>query len=270
MKDFLDNFMTTHELARFVVTLLVFAVGLLVARTLGMMAHRLAERHGTAQHAMVARRTVFFLVLGITLATVLKQLGLDISVLIGAAGVLTVALGFAAQTSASNLISGIFLIFERPFVVGDTIASGGTQGEVVSVDLLAVKLRTLDNLLVRIPNEALIKSEVVNYTRYPIRRVDVDLTVAFRQDLGRVRALLEAIADDEPLCFDEPRPQFVVRRFSDVGIELRFSVWTQRDNALEVGTIVQQRMQEAFEREGVELPAVATVAGRQSGSAMKR
>jgi small-conductance mechanosensitive channel len=270
MKDFLDNFMTTHELARFVMTLLVLALGLLIARTLGMMAHRLAERHGTAQHAMVARRTVFFLVLGITLATVLKQLGLDISVLLGAAGVLTVALGFAAQTSASNLISGIFLIFERPFVVGDTIAIGGTQGEVVSVDLLSVKLRTVDNLLVRVPNETLLKVEVTNYTRYAIRRADIDFTVAFRQDLGRLRDLLEAIADEEPQAFDEPRPQFVVRRFSDVGIEVRFSVWTRRESYIEVSTLVQQRMQEVFAREGVELPAVAAVASRQSGSAMKR
>src|SRR5262245_38988329 len=204
MKDLLANFLTPGELTRFLSALLILAFGLLAARALGMTAHRVAERHGTAQHAMIARRVVFFTVLFLTLATVLRQLGFNLSVLLGAAGVLTVALGFAAQTSASNLISGIFLIFERPFVVGDTIGVGGTQGEVVTVDLLSVKLRTLDNLLVRIPNETLLKTEVTNYTRYPIRRVDVDLTVAFRQNLARVRDLLEAIADEEPLAFDEP------------------------------------------------------------------
>ena len=83
-----------------------------------------------------------------------------------AAGLLTVALGFAAQTSASNLISGLFLLGERPFVVGDVIRlASGITGEVVGIDLLSVKIRTFDNLLVRVPNETLLKSELTNLTR---------------------------------------------------------------------------------------------------------
>jgi small-conductance mechanosensitive channel len=218
------------------------------------------------QQALIARRVVFYGTLGVATAGALNQLGVDLSVLLGAAGVLTVALGFAAQTSASNLISGLFLLAERPFVAGDVIKTGGTTGEVVAIDLLSVKLRTLDNLSVRIPNEALLKSEITNYTRYPIRRVDIKVTVAFRQDLGLVRRLLEAIADGETLCFDEPRPQFLVRGFTETGIELQFSVWTRRDQAQEVGNVVQQRMQEAFVHEGVELaapPAAARGASRE-------
>jgi hypothetical protein len=90
-------------------------------------------------------------------AGALHQAGLKLGVLPGAAGILTVAIGFASQTSASNLISGLFVIAERPFVVGDIIRVAETTGEVLSVDLLSVKIRTFDNLYVRIPNEGIIR-----------------------------------------------------------------------------------------------------------------
>ncbi len=250
----LVGWVTSAQLANCLAAALVVAIGLLLARFGGAATGRVVARRGTAQQALIARRTVFYGTLGLAVAGALRQLGVDLSVLLGAAGVLTVALGLAAQTSASNLISGLFLIAERPFVVGDVIHVANTTGEVVTIDLLSVKLRTLDNLSVRIPNETLLKAEITNYTRYPIRRVDVRATVGFGQDLARVRRLMEGVAAAQPLCFDEPRPTFSVRGFTEVGIELQLSVWVQRDNVLAVTNSVQEGVQEAFLREGVELP----------------
>src|SRR5690606_3033117 len=129
-------------------------------------------------------------------------LGFSLSVLLGAAGVLSVALGFASQTSASNLISGLFLIGEQPFQLGDTIKVGNTTGEVLSIDLLSVKLRTFDNLYVRIPNESLIKSEMTNLTRFPIRRFDLLIGVAYKENISQVRQIMQNVADNNPLCMD--------------------------------------------------------------------
>ena len=260
MRELLQQWLASPGLGRAAAAFVVLGIGVLLARLASAAVGRLVSRRGTAQQALLSRRTVFYGVLGLTVASVLRQLGVDLSVLLGAAGVLTVALGFAAQTSASNLISGLFLLAERPFVIGDVIRAGGTTGEVVSIDLLSLKLRTLDNLLVRIPNEWLLKNEITNYTRYPIRRVDVRFTVGFRQDLTRVRELLEGIANAQPLCFDEPRPQLQVQGFGAAGIDLLFSVWAQRDNVIEVGNAVQQGMQEAFARAGVELPVTTAPA----------
>ena len=114
----------------------------------------------------------------------LRELGFKLSVLLGAAGVLTVAVGFASQTSASNIISGLFLLGERPFSVGDVIRVGSTTGEVLSIDLLSAKLRTFENLFVRIPNETLIKSEVTNLSRLPVRRLDLKIGIAYKEEVG--------------------------------------------------------------------------------------
>ena len=86
--------------------------------------------------------------------------------------------------------------------------------------------------------------------------------MGFRQNLAAVREILETIAAGQPLCFDEPRPTFTVRGFTDTGIELQLSVWVQRDNVVEVSNSVQQSIQEAFAREAVELPAVPRMAAR--------
>lgn len=204
---------------------MTLVIGLLLARILAGLAGRLAERRGTAQAEMITRRLVFYAVVGLTIAMTLDTVGVNLGVLLGAAGILTVAIGFAAQTSASNLISGVFLLGERPFSVGDTIEVGGTTGEVLAVDLLSVKLRTFNNLFVRVPNESLIKSQITNLSRNPIRRIEIELRVAYSEDLDRLRALLFALADKDPDILEEPEPIVWVDRLGESAVHIRFLVW---------------------------------------------
>ena len=93
---------------------------------------------------------------------------------------------------------------EQSFQVGDLIKIGDTQGLVLSIDLLSIKLRTFDNQLVRIPNEALIKDRVNNLTRFPLRRFDINLGVAYKEDVGHVNKVLSEIARKNTYCLDEP------------------------------------------------------------------
>jgi small-conductance mechanosensitive channel len=204
---------------------LILLIGFVLARALASLAGRVAERRGTAQAEMITRRLVFYAVLGLAVAMSLDTMGVELGVLLGAAGILTVALGFAAQTSASNLISGVFLLGERPFSVGETIEVGGTTGEVLAVDLLSVKLRTFDNLYVRVPNETLIKSQITNLSRNPIRRIDMELRVAYSEDLDRLRALLFSLAAADPDILEEPEPKVWVDRLGESAIHIRFLVW---------------------------------------------
>jgi small-conductance mechanosensitive channel len=192
--------------------------------------------------------------LALFVASALRELGFSLGVLLGAAGVLSVAIGFASQTSASNLISGLFLIGERPFGAGDVIKVGDTTGEVLSVDLLSVKLRTFDNLFVRIPNETLIKSEVTTLTRFPIRRFDLMVGVAYKEDIERVRAVLMEVAERNALCLDEPKPLFIFNGFGDSSLNIQFSVWAKRENFLDLRNSMQIEIKKAFDAEDIEIP----------------
>lgn len=234
--------------------ILTVALGVVGGRVLAAGAVRVVNSRLDAHRAMILRRIVFYLVLGLAVATALNQLGFKLGVLLGAAGILSVALGFASQTSASNLISGLFLVGERPFGIGDIIEVGPTRGEILSVDLLSVKLRTYDNLFVRIPNETLIKTEVINLSRFPLRRADLKLSIARKENIKRVRELLLAVAEANVLCLEEPKPLFLVLGFGAYSTELQFSVWAKRENFIELKNKMYEEIKLAFEEHGVEIP----------------
>ena len=243
-----------ERLIQFLLVTVILGLGLLLARSLRRAVVSVAKERVSAQHTMIAGRAVYSLVLGLAVAMALHQLGVKISVVLGAAGFLTVAIGFAAQTATSNLISGLFLMGEAPFKVGDVIRVGTTLGTVTSVDLLSVKLRTFDNLMVRLPNEALIKSEITNLTRYPIRRFDLLVGVAYKEDAERVRDVLMAVADANPLCLDEPKPLFIFLGFGNSSLDLQFSVWGVRANFLALRNSIQMEVKKAFDAAGIEIP----------------
>lgn len=234
--------------------LVLVVLGAVAGRLLAGLATRLFRQSLDAHQALLLRRAVFYLVLGLAIASALHQLGFKLGVLLGAAGVLSVALAFASQTSASNLISGVFLLWERPFGVGDVIRVAGTTGEILSVDPLSIKLRTFDNLFVRIPNETILKSEVTNLTRFPIRRLDMPIGVAYRSDIAWVREIVMDVADREPRCLTEPEPLFMVLGFGDSAVNLQFSVWVRRENFVPVRTDLHAEILRRLTDAGIEIP----------------
>ncbi len=247
----------------------VVVIGLVLARIIAGGVARLTGARMSPQHALLLRRLLQYGVVAVAFAMALAELGFDLSVLLGAAGILTVALGFASQTSASNIISGLFLIGERHFEIGDAIQVGATEGVVVSIDLMSVKLRTFDNLSVRLPNETLLKSEIVNLARYPIRRLNVEEGVAYRSDLERVRAVLAEVADADPNALDEPRPTFNFYAFGDSALQIRYSVWTAQPNYIEFRTRFREAVKVAFDRSGIEVPFPQRVISAGHGPAMQ-
>jgi small-conductance mechanosensitive channel len=237
-----------HAVVRAAVIVLI---GLLIYL---LVRRRIKRRKGASPQWVMVRRVLGVLILAVTCLWALHELGLKMGVLLGAAGILTVALGFASQTSASNVISGFFLMAERPFSVGDLIKVGETTGRVLDIEFLSVKLRTFDNRLVRIPNETMLKTEFANLTRFPIRRVDLEIGVAYKEDVNKVRRILFEVADKNPLCLDEPRPFFFYRGYGDSALQILFGVWTANENYFEVHTSLYLQIKEAFDRAGIEIP----------------
>lgn len=254
MTESLIQWLQSEQAGHLLKATIMLLAGFIVAGLASRAAGRFLSKNFSQHHVVLFRRLLYWLVLALFIASALKQLGFSLSVLLGAAGVLSVALGFASQTSASNLISGLFLIGEQPFRLGDTIKVGNTTGEVLSIDLLSVKLRTFDNLFVRIPNESLIKSEVTNLTRFPIRRFDLLLGVAYKEKISLVRDVLMAVADKNPLCLDEPAPIFVFVGFGDSALNIQFSVWGKRENFRDLRNSLQEEIKQAFDSAGIEIP----------------
>lgn len=256
-ESFLDqmiNLPVSDKIEGFIIGALVLLTGYLIAQLVTTAFVKTMSQRLTAHQLLVWRRGIFYFLLGLFSMSALHEMGFKLSVLLGAAGIFTVAIGFASQTSASNLISGLFLIGEGSFMVGDTIEVNGTIGEVLSIDLLSIKLRTADNIYVRIPNEQLIKSEVSNLTRFAIRRVPITVNISYQQDISKVRQVLLTIADKNPLVLDEPKPQVVVQDLASSSINLMFNIWTRKENFLDIRDTIQESIKNAFDEHNIDIP----------------
>ena len=259
MNEFLDKlgfsqFLKSEIILDIIWAALTLTIGLILAWLISRGIARILRRRLKAQEAMLVKRLSYYLLFSLVIIATLHQLGIDLGLLLGAAGILSVAIGFASQTSASNVISGIFLIAERPFVIGDILEVDGKVGEVISIDLLSVKLRTFDNVMMRVPNEQMIKTIVMNRTRFPIRRIDLQVGVAYKENTERVRNILFDVAEQNPLCMAEPKPLFIYKGYGDSALELQFSVWVKRENFLLVRNSIQEEIKTTFDKNEIEIP----------------
>ncbi len=206
------------------------------------------------QSRMIINRIIVYT--GYTLLSfmVLKELNFDITALFGAAGVVGIVIGVASQTSIGNIISGFFLVSEKSFELGDVVRIGDKAGTVYSIDLLSIKIRTYDNLLLRIPNQTVISTELINVTRFPIRRMDITVGVAYKEDLRKVFEVLQEVARKNPLCLEEPEPLILLQGYGASSIDILFAVWFEKNNYRDVKNSVIIEIKEAFDRAGIEIP----------------
>jgi len=215
---------------------------------------RLLVKHYSLHFRVLARKLIFYVGAMVILVTILMELGFNLTGLLATAGIATVAIGFAAQTSLGNLISGLFLVAEQPFRIGDLVRVQDVLGFVESIDLLSVKFRTLDNLFIRIPNETMLKNPVTTVTRYPIRRMDLKIGVAYKEDVSRVMRILQELAEANPLVLDQPRSLILFDQFGDSALEFKFGVWFEKSNYLDLRNSIMREIKERFDHEGIEIP----------------
>ena len=211
-------------------------------------------RNYSLQQGLIAGKLVFYPGAALLLVSVLTELGYSLAPLLGAAGIVGIAVGFASQTSVSNVISGFFLIAERPFAVDDVIQVGNTIGRVLSIDTLSVKLRTPDNRFIRIPNETIIKSEVTTITRFPIRRLEVPIGVGYEEEIGKVRQVLLDVVERNPKALMEPAPAVNFEGYGESSLDLKLLIWVTQENFLALKNTILEEIKVRFDDEGIEIP----------------
>jgi small-conductance mechanosensitive channel len=248
-KDFLEN--ATHAFTKAGVILLIGLPLLLIGTR--VCQRLLTPRLGHQGGVLLARvlRYAGYVILTIT---ILQQFGFDLGAVLGAAGIAGVAIGFASQTSLSNLISGLFIVGERPFEKGDVIEVDNLSGTVEEIGLLALTLRTFDNRSVRVPNETLVKTKVVTVTRYPIRRVDLQIGVDYNESISRVMEVLRTVAEAHPAVLDEPTPLVTFTGFGESSLNFMIGAWGTKEDFLTIKNELPRWIKEAFDREGIEIP----------------
>lgn len=250
----LNNFIYDKLLPNSLTIILYIVLGSIILKLLNSLVNRALSRKLNLQTQMLIRKTIRGVGIFVISVLVLNILEVPLSALLGTAGIVTVAVGIASQNSMGNLISGIFLLSEQSFVVGDVIEVGAYIGTVQSVDLLSVKIKTFDGLHLRIPNETLIKSEITTITKNPLRRVPLSIGISYYDDIEKARDILFRVAGEEKLALKDPEPFFMVSGYGDSSINLFFGVWGKTPDFAVLKTNLLISIKKAFDIEGIEIP----------------
>jgi small conductance mechanosensitive channel len=228
--------------------------GFILAKILANSIAKLASKRFTKHKSMIIRKFSYYLLLLLFIISALQQLGFELGVLLGAAGIFTLAISFASQTAISNLISGVFLLFEHPFKVGDIIQAKGFTGVVESIDLLSTKIKTFDNQLIRLPNEGLIKSEIANLSYFTTRRCDLVIGVGYATELEKAKSILLEEAASSELALDTPPAKATIDELADSAINIKLSVWVKTENLGALKSELQQKIKARLQNEEIDIP----------------
>ncbi len=241
-------------LGKIIPAIFLVAAGYFISRLINSSLEKALQNRMRRHQSILLRRAASSLIFLLFFFSAIQQMGFNISALLGTAGLLTVALGFAAKTSASNLVSGLFIMGEKPFEIGDNVNINGSIGEITDIGYMSVRIRTSDNTMVRIPNETLISSAILNLSHYPTRRVTILVGVGYQENIEQVMTLLTEIAKREPQCLSDPAPYAHFESFGDSAINLKLHAWTVTPNALEFKSCLHASIKRVFDEHGVDMP----------------
>jgi small-conductance mechanosensitive channel len=178
--------------------------------------------------------------------------------LLASAGIVGIAVGFAAKDTLANLFSGVFILADRPYKLGDYVnLDTGERGKVTHIGIRSTRILTRDDIEVTIPNGVIGNAKVVNESGgpYPKMRVRCDVQCSYDADLEQVCDVLMQIADEEDLVCQYPSPRVRVRGFAESGINIQLMGWINRpEDRGRVTHILYIKIHQAFREAGLEIP----------------
>jgi small conductance mechanosensitive channel len=243
-------------LADFAVGLIVLAFFYFVWRLLNWVLQRvLKKRNIDRTIATFIGMLLKSVVLVIGLITALDAAGIQISALLASLGIAGLTIGFAAQDALSNIVSGLLIFLDRPFVIGDLVEVEGQYGRVADITLRSTRIVTSDGKMLAVPNTQVINKTVASYTNFPHLRLDIAITVAVTEDLNQVRQVLLGLVRDNPVYLTEPAPRVVVTQLNDYNVAIEFQVWIKNEREhVERRFELRERAFNALNQAGIEMP----------------
>src|SRR6266487_3846580 len=242
----------------FLLIALLVAVFWLSSGTKRFLFNRLLAQSGldrSLQYAIAQVVSNIVLVVGIFF--VLENAGIHLAALAVFAGAVGVGVGFGLQNIASNFISGLVILAERPITIGDRVEVAGIAGQVEHIRARSTVIRTNDNIMMIVPNTKFIDSPVTNWT-YGDRRVRfrIPVGVAYGSDVAKVRDLLLAVADENSHTLKEPAPSVFLEKFGDSSIDFKLMVWSSEMSARpsRYRSDLNFAIAEKFREAGIEMP----------------
>ena len=242
-------------LLRIALVLVIFFVGRKLIKKIVSLCDQALKRHGmevTVRRFFcnVINALGYICMLGILLQTV-GLTATSLTALVASAGV---AVGLALQGSLSNFAGGVLILLMKPFVIGDYIVQGNTEGTVKEIGLVYTELITADNRLIVIPNGTLIDSSIVNVTATGKRRLELSVGIGYKSDLKKAKEVLIRLGENDPARDPENPVNVFVSDLAESSVNLGLHVWVSSSEYWNAKWRLTENIKMAFDEEGIEIP----------------
>ena len=242
-------------LLRIALVIVIFFVGRKLIKKIVSLCDQALKRHGmevTVRRFFcnVINALGYICMLGILLQTV-GLTATSLTALVASAGV---AVGLALQGSLSNFAGGVLILLMKPFVIGDYIVQGNTEGTVKEIGLVYTELITADNRLIVIPNGTLIDSSIVNVTATGKRRLELSVGIGYKSDLKKAKEVLIRLGENDPARDPENPVNVFVSELAESSVNLGLHVWVSSSEYWNAKWRLTENIKMAFDEEGIEIP----------------
>lgn len=242
--------------ANLLIGAITFVVYYLVWRFLDRFARLVTKRLDIDATSRDFTLTILkFAVLTLAAVNALAAVGVNTASLLTSLGIAGLTIGFAARDALSNMISGLLIYWDRPFVIGDLVEVGGAYGRVDRITLRSTRVVTPDGRMLAVPNTEIINKTVASYTNFPHLRIDVPVTVAVDSDLDRVREILLGLVRDDPAYMKSPSPVAVVTQLNDYNVQMELRAWLDDERQhIPARTKLREAVFRGLTQAGIDLP----------------
>lgn len=213
-----------------------------------------------------------YLILAISVITVLQQFGVQTASLIAVLGAAGLAIGLALQGTLSNVAAGVMLLFLRPFNVGDTISCGPVTGTVKSLGIFATELSTPENIYIFVPNSNLWNADIQNFSRNEERRQDITIGISYEEDIAKAMKTFEDTLKKEKriLKSEDHQPQIMVTALGDFAVNITARFWTTTADTWSVKVDLTKALKEDLDKAGISIPSPARPLAQDGSGGSKK
>ncbi len=233
---------------------LIIVIGVIIAKIVVIYLRRSFKEKLSKETLELTNKIVYYGIIIIACISALSKLGIELSGLLVAGGIIGVAIGFASKSAVGNFISGVFLLFERPIKIGDQIIIGDISGFVEDIHILSTVVRTYDGLYVRVPNETIFTSNITNLVAHPVRRFEYLIGISYADDAEKAIEVIKSVIEAHPFALKNPAPQIFVEELGDSSVNIRVKVWAPTKVWYSVKTELLWKIKKTLEENGIEIP----------------
>ncbi len=201
-----------------------------------------------------AANLAYYAVITFAVIAALSSFGIQTASFIAVLGAAGLAVGLALQGSLSNFAAGVLILIFRPFNIGDLVQVSGHMGTVKDIGIFTTTLHSFDNQRIIVPNSEVMGTTIVNVNANETRRVDLTAGIAYHDDIGKAKAVLEGILEKHPKVLADPAPTVQVAELGDSSVNFVVRPWVRTEDYWDVYFDVTRAIKEEFDEAGISIP----------------